>query len=107
VFMLAVKLMPHALIEKAAEAMPLAAFNSAVFGSIFLSSPGFNLVETIIFCAASSAGFTLAVFFVTEGQRKLQGREMPASFRGLPATLLYLSGLAMAVYGLTGHTFSL
>jgi hypothetical protein len=43
---------------------------------------------------------------VTEGQRKLQNRSMPSAFKGLPATLLFLAGLSLAVFGLTGYTFS-
>ena len=40
---------------------------------------------------------------VTEGQRKLQGRTVPNTFRGLPVTLLYIAVLALAIYGFTGH----
>lgn len=108
VFVISVKLMPYDLVGKAAEAMPIATFNCMVFGTVVLSlSANLTLVETIIFSIGSSIGFTLAVLLVTEGQRKLQNRDIPAAFKGLPATLLYLAGLAVAVYGLTGYTFSL
>lgn len=108
VFVLAVKLMPYQLVGKAAAAMPGAAFNSMVLGTLFLTALNdLTLLETVIFCFASSVGFTGAVILVTEGQRSLQNREMPAAFKGLPATLLYLSGLSMAVYALVGHVFSL
>ena len=108
VFVLAVKFMPYQLVGKAAAAMPGAAFNSMVLGTLFLTYLNdLTLVETLVFCLASSLGFTGAVVLVTEGQRSLQNREMPAAFKGLPATLLYLSGLSMAVYALVGHVFSL
>ena len=108
VFVLAVKLMPYDLVGKAAEAMPGATFNCMVFGTVVLSiSSSLNIWETIVFSIGSSIGFMIAVLLVTEGQRKLQNRDIPAAFKGLPATLLYLAGLAVAVYGLTGYTFSL
>lgn len=108
VFVMAVKLLPYNIVANAAAAMPGACFNSMVLGTLFLTAQnGMNLIETIIFCVFSSLGFIFAVILVTEGQQKLQNREMPAAFKGLPATLLYLSGLSMAVYALVGHVFSL
>lgn len=108
VFVLAVKLMPYELVGKAAEAMPVATFNCMVFGTVVLAmASSLTLLEVVIFSIGSSIGFTLAVMMVTEGQRKLQNRDIPAAFKGLPATLLYLAGLAVAVYGLTGFTFTL
>ena len=47
--------------------------------------------------------YVLAVQVVTEGQRKLQSDAVPATFRGLPITLLYIGILALAIYGFTGH----
>ena len=44
----------------------------------------------------------LAVLLVTEGQRRLRSRRIPASFRGLPITLVYIGILALAIYGFTG-----
>ncbi len=108
VFVLAIKLMPVNMVAKAAAAMPGACFNSMVLGTLFLTVQNtMTLLETVIFCVFSSLGFILAVLLVTEGQQKLQNREMPTAFKGLPATLLYLSGLSMAVYALVGHVFSL
>ena len=50
------------------------------------------------------AVFVLAVLVVNEGQRKIQSRSLPAAFRGLPITLIYIGILALAIYGFTGHT---
>ena len=73
---------------------------------ILTTSRQLPLLGTIGFAIGTSIGYVLAVFLVTEGQRKLQNDDMPAAFKGLPATLLYLAGLAFAVYGLTGYSFS-
>ena len=108
VFVLAVKLMPYEHVGKAAAAMPAATFNCMVFGTVVLAaSEQMSLSQLIVFGIGSSIGFMLAVLLVTEGQRKLQNRDIPSAFKGLPATLLYLAGLAMAVYGFTGRVLSL
>lgn len=108
IFILAVKLMPYEHVAKAAAAMPAAAFNCMVFGTVMLATQEkMTLTQNIIFSIGSSIGFSIAILLVTEGQRKLQNRDIPAAFKGLPATLLYLAGLAIAVYGFTGRIFSL
>ena len=76
--------------------LPMATFNTCILGTLFISTiQSFSLVQTM--------GFALAVQVVTEGQRKLQSDAVPATFRGLPITLLYIGILALAIYGFTGH----
>ncbi|MEA5050717.1 MAG: Rnf-Nqr domain containing protein [Oscillospiraceae bacterium] len=107
VYVLAVKFAPYAHIEKAVGELAPATFNCTVLGTLILTtSRQLPLLGTIGFAIGTSIGYVLAVFLVTEGQRKLQNDDMPAAFKGLPATLLYLAGLAFAVYGLTGYSFS-
>ena len=55
----------------------------------------------------SAVGYAAALVLVSEGQRKIQNRNVPASFRGLPVTLVYIGVLALAIYGLTGHTLAI
>lgn len=55
----------------------------------------------------SDVGYMLAVAIVAEGQRKLQSESVPAPFRGLPITLIYIGILALAIYGFTGHMVSI
>ena len=85
-----------------------ASINSAIAGTIILTlSSGFNLIETIGFAFGSSVGYFLAMLLISEGERKLRHDLIPESFRGLPVTLIYISVLALAVYGLTGHSMAL
>ena len=85
-----------------------ASINSAIVGTIILTlSSGFNLIETIGFAFGSSIGYFLAMLLISEGERKLRHDLIPESFRGLPVTLIYISVLALAVYGLTGHSMAL
>ena len=41
---------------------------------------------------------------VTEARHRLRSRAIPAAFRGLPVTLIYIGVLALAIYGFTGHS---
>ena len=107
VFVLKVKFAPYDKVTKAADTLPLATFNCVSAGTLMVSvSTQYDLFETICFSFAAAIGYVLAVVLVTEGQRKIQSVKTPVAFRGLPVTLLYLAGLAMAIYGLTGFTFS-
>lgn len=85
-----------------------ASINSAIVGTIILSlGRGFNLIETIGFGFGSSIGYLLAMLLISEGERKLNQNLIPENFRGLPVTIIYISVLALAVYGLTGHSMAL
>ena len=85
-----------------------ASINSAIVGTIILSlGRGFNLIETIGFGFGSSIGYLLAMLLISEGERKLNQDLIPENFRGLPVTIIYISVLALAVYGLTGHSMAL
>jgi len=109
IFVLTVKFAPYEYLAKSVASLPLASFNCTVIGTLVISessSIGYSFFDTLAYGIGSSVGFVLAVLLVTEGQRQLKGRSIPSSFKGLPATLLFLAGLALAVYGLTGYTFS-
>lgn len=85
-----------------------ASINSAIVGTIILTlGRGFNFVETIGFALGSSLGYLLAMLLISEGERKIRHDLVPQNFRGLPVTLLYISVLALAIYGLTGNTMAL
>ena len=109
VFVLVVKFAPYEYLSKSVSALPVASFNCTVIGSLIVTGSatlGYTLLDSIAYGIGSSVGFVFAVLLVTEGQRWLRGRAIPPAFKGLPATLLYLAGLALAVYGLAGHTVS-
>ena len=66
----------------------------------------FDLLQTMGFALGSGVGYVLAVLVVREGARKMDNEDVPATFRGLPVTLLYIGILALAIYGFTGHLIS-
>lgn len=85
--------------------LPMATFNCSILGTLLLTSTGgYTLLQSLGFSLGSALGYVLAVVLVNEGQRKIQNRGVPATFRGLPITLLYIGVLALAIYGFSGHT---
>ena len=85
-----------------------ASINSAIVGTIIMSlGQGFNLIETVGFALGSSVGYFLAMLLIIEGERKIGHHSIPQNFQGLPVRLIYISVLALAIYGLTGHTMAL
>ena len=63
-----------------------------------------QLLRILPLAALNSCGYLLAVLLVTEAQNRLRSKAIPAAFRGMPITLIYIGVLALAIYGFTGHT---
>ena len=85
--------------------LPLAALNSCVLGTVLVTrTQSFTLAQSMGFGLGSGLGYLLAVLLVTEARSRLRSRTIPAAFRGLPITLVYIGVLALAIYGFTGHT---
>ena len=85
--------------------LPLAALNSCVLGTLLLGrTQSFTLTQSVGFGLGSGVGYLLAVLLVTEAQNRLRSQAIPAAFRGMPITLVYIGVLALAIYGFTGHT---
>lgn len=104
VLLICMKAAPAGRLRPVLDVLPMAAFNTCVLGVLYITTrQGFTLAETLGFALGSAAGYVLAVLVVTEGQRKLQGRAVPQAFRGLPANLIYIGILALAIYAFTGH----
>ncbi|MFQ9900553.1 MAG: Rnf-Nqr domain containing protein [Ruthenibacterium sp.] len=78
--------------------------STPAFGHIAISSvQNFNFAQTLGFALGSGIGYVLAVVVVMGGEKRLESEKIPAMFRGLPITLLYIGILALAIYGFTGH----
>ncbi len=84
--------------------LPMATFNTCVLGTLLISTiQSFSLGQTIGFALGSGVGYVLAVQVVREWRTHVDDDAVPATFRGLPVTLLYIGILALAIYGFTGH----
>ena len=79
----------------------LSAFNCAVLGCLFNNTgSGAPLGERLIYAAEIGVGFILATYILAINYRKLTSENVPASFRGFPALILYIGIIAMIIYSL-------
>lgn len=91
-------------VKELSEALPLAAFNCAVLGTLLVTvTQSYTLVQSLGFALGSGVGYAGALAVVGQAQDRLNDGDVPSSFRGLPITLVYLGILALAIYGFTGH----
>ena len=87
------------------EQLPLATYNCCVLGTILICvNQNFTLLETVAFSLGSGLGYLFAVAVVDEGRRRLRSKDVPAIFTGMPISLIYIGILALAIYGLVGHS---
>ncbi|MEG1896096.1 MAG: Rnf-Nqr domain containing protein [Oscillospiraceae bacterium] len=97
-----------ALFKEVLKSVTSASINSAIVGTVIISvTKGLSLLDSIGFGLGSSIGYFFAMVLISEGDRKIAHSKVPTSFQGLPITLIYISILALAVYGLTGHMISM
>lgn len=79
----------------------LSAFNCAVLGCLFHN--GINaspLPDRLLYALQIGIGFMLATYILAINYKKLSSEDVPASFRGFPASVLYIGFIAMIIYGL-------
>jgi Na+-translocating ferredoxin:NAD+ oxidoreductase RnfA subunit len=81
--------------------LPLAVFNNTVVGvSLLLNlqvSVSFWL--SIALAAGAAVGFLAVSAITAEAVERMDNPDIPAAFRGLPATLVYMGLLALALMG--------
>lgn len=88
--------------------LPLAAVNSSILGTLLIcANQNYTLLQSVAFGLGSGLGYLLAVFIVDEGRRRLRSKDIPGIFQGLPASLIYIGILSMAIYGLLGHAVTM
>lgn len=90
-----------ALYRRVRHMLALAAFNNLVVGVALL----LNLQVSVSFfpalglAAGASFGFAFLSAMTAEAVERMDNPDIPSSFRGLPATLVYLGLLALALMG--------
>lgn len=86
------------------EQLPLATCTCSVLGTLLLcANQNYDLLQSTAFGFGSGVGYLFAVLVVDEGRRRLGSKDVPAIFRGLPSSLIYIGILSLAIYGLVGH----
>ena len=85
--------------------LSLATCSTAVVGTLLIcANQNYTILQCVAFSLGSGLGFVFAVFIVREGRRRLRSKAIPSIFQGLPATMIYIGVLSLAIYALVGHT---
>ena len=83
--------------------LPLITTNCAVMGITLLNIKyGFNLLEVVVFSAASAAGFTLAIILLAGLRERLFISPVPKAMQGTAIALVTAGIMSMAFLGFTG-----
>ena len=83
--------------------LPLITTNCAVLGvTINNITDGYNFVESSVSALGCGLGFLLAMVLFSGVRSRIEESQIPASFRGLPVTLIAASFLSLAFFGFAG-----
>jgi electron transport complex protein RnfA len=83
----------------------LSVFNCSVLGALFLNSQfGGSLSGYIGFGIGTGVGFFIAGYLLHIAHPRLNSELVPAAFRGLPITLVYIGIISLALYAFVGYT---
>jgi electron transport complex protein RnfA len=83
--------------------LPLITTNCAVLGIAILNiDNGYDFLQSIVNAFGGGLGFLLAMVLFSGVRRHIEGCDIPLAFRGIPATLIAASILAISFMGFTG-----
>jgi electron transport complex protein RnfA len=83
--------------------LPLITTNCAVLGvAILVIKKNYNLLEGVVFGAATAIGFGLALIILAGIREQLELADIPAGMKGVPISLVTAGILAIAFMGFTG-----
>ena len=83
--------------------LPLITTNCAVLGvTINNMTDGYNFVESMVSSLGCGLGFLLAMVLFSGVRSRIDESDIPASFKGLPVTLVAASFVSMAFFGFAG-----
>jgi len=92
------------IFEKIGAMLPACAFSCVTMGALLLTAyQKLDLPQTLVFALGTGIGYMLAVWLIEEGRRRLDIARLPAPFRGLPITLIYIGIISMALFGFIGN----
>ena len=82
----------------------LSVFNCSVLGALFLNSQfGGDLAGYVGFGIGTGLGFFFAGYLLYIAHPRLNSELVPAAFRGLPVTLVYIGIISLALYAFVGY----
>ena len=78
-------------------------FNSAVLGALFIQSQiGGTFASYIGYGLGTGVGFLLAGYLLYAAEDRLNSPSVPASFRGMPITMIYIGVISLALSAFWG-----
>lgn len=76
----------------------LAVFNCAVLGALFIQSQiGGTFASYVGYGVGTGVGFLLASYLLSAASDRLGSKSVPAAFRGMPITLIYIGVISLAL----------
>ncbi len=83
--------------------LPLITTNCAVLGVALNNiTDGYNFIESMVSSLGVGLGFLLAMILFAGVRSRIENSPAPKAFKGLPATLIAASIVAMSFYGFSG-----
>lgn len=83
--------------------LPLITTNCAVLGiAILLVQKEYNMLESVVYSAATAIGFTVALVLFAGIRERLDLEDVPKAMKGVPIALVTAGILAMAFMGFSG-----
>lgn len=76
----------------------LSVFNCAVLGALFIQSQiGGTIASYVGYGLGTGIGFLLAGYLLHAAEDRLNSESVPASFRGMPITMIYIGVISLAL----------
>ncbi len=83
--------------------LPLITTNCAVLGiAILATQKEYNLIESIVYAAATAIGFTIALVLLAGIREQMELTQVPKGMKGFPITLVTAGLLSLAFMGFAG-----
>lgn len=83
--------------------LPLITTNCAVLGVTVLNiDNGYDFVQSLVNALGAGLGFMLALVIFSGVRKKLEYADIPATFKGVPATLIAASIVSISFMGFSG-----
>ena len=92
-----------AVFKKVKKYVHVSVFNSAVLGALFIQSQiGGTFASYIGYGFGTGIGFLLAGYLLYAAEDRLNSPSVPASFRGMPITMIYIGVISLALSAFWG-----
>ncbi len=92
-----------AAFKKVKKYVHVSVFNSAVLGALFIQNQiGGTFASYIGYGIGTGLGFLLAGYLLYAAEDRLNSPSVPASFRGMPITMIYIGVISLALSAFWG-----